>query len=193
MQIPKLSRRRLEQILLIVFLVVAYRYISRRQGPNLVGKSVDQSKTIVEIANDGAANVAKPSLVIADLLKNNMATVFVFTASWCSTCKAEAPQLNRMFQETRSKGVPFYAVHLDDTEGDALGFSLKHQYQFHITMDHSGAFATSVDVRAVPQFIIVDQVGQIRYHLRGPIQTANFEMVKSAVLADYQPSPKSEK
>jgi thiol-disulfide isomerase/thioredoxin len=187
MPMLKLSRHRIEQILLFIALVVAFRYLSGRQSPNMVGKVVDGQQSIVEIAAAGVSNVARPTLKISELISNNVATVFVFTASWCSTCKAEAPQLNRLYQETRESGVPFFAVHVDDTEADALNFTLTHQHLFNVALDVSGSFAGSVEVRAVPQTIIVDRTGAIRFHLRGPLQTANFESVKNAIMAANQP------
>jgi len=86
--------------------------------------------------------------------------------SWCAPCRAEAPDLAKISQETAPRGVRF--VGIDVRDNPAAGRAFEHE--FGITYpsfdDQNGlvlaSFTGIVPVSAVPSTLVVDRDGIIR-------------------------------
>jgi len=86
-----------------------------------------------------------------------------FWASWCPPCRAEAKDLEEIWQRWKDKDVVFLGINIQDQEDDALAF-LK---EFHITYpngrDGSGKTAIGYGVWGIPETFFIDRKGRITY------------------------------
>jgi peroxiredoxin len=91
--------------------------------------------------------------------------VLNFWSLGCAPCRAEIPELNRLVEEFKEKGVVFIAFGLDDAQ--ELQASLKElNFTYHLVPD-SSAIAARFGVSAYPMHIVIDKQGRIYAVLEG--------------------------
>ncbi len=96
-------------------------------------------------------------------------------ASWCIPCKAEAPELEKVYRDYRQKGVLVLGVAVNDTEEAARGFVAEHGITFPTGLDADGKFKAAYRVYGVPHSFFIDGKGLIRYAHVGAV---NEELLK---------------
>ncbi len=67
--------------------------------------------------------------------------VLNFFASWCEPCKQEAPQLEQVFRQYRSRGVVVLGVDSGDTRGSARQFLNAHGVTYPVVFDQNETLA----------------------------------------------------
>jgi thiol-disulfide isomerase/thioredoxin len=85
-----------------------------------------------------------------------------FWASWCVSCLASFPFMERMQRELGPKGLQVVAVNLDQRPADANRFLAAHHVSFPIALGGNDECAKKFGVGAMPSSFIVDRRGQIR-------------------------------
>jgi cytochrome c biogenesis protein CcmG, thiol:disulfide interchange protein DsbE len=100
--------------------------------------------------------------------------VLNFWASWCATCKGEAPVLERDWMRYRSRGLVVLGVDYKDFAPDARRFVAAHGLTFPILQDGSGRVTGTYGVSQAPETYVVNRRGRIVAHLRGPITAPAF-------------------
>lgn len=125
------------------------------KGTDLDGKPVDLQQSIG----------AKPVLLI-------------FWASWCPSCRAEVPKINRLAEKYRSRGMEFVAVNVgyNDSVERARAFVRKTGMQYPAYFDGSGKVTEQYKLIGVPTIIIADKHGVVRFrnYMSPDITEANF-------------------
>jgi cytochrome c biogenesis protein CcmG/thiol:disulfide interchange protein DsbE len=69
--------------------------------------------------------------------------VLNFFASWCHPCKQEAPVLEKLWREDRTKGLVVLGVDAKDGRGDARKFVRVHHLTYPVVFDHDGRVAAN--------------------------------------------------
>jgi thiol-disulfide isomerase/thioredoxin len=85
--------------------------------------------------------------------------VLVFTASWCGTCKLEAPELDRFYQDNRGKA-EVLAMAVNDTEEDMRAFMADGGWDYPVMLD-ADRIADAYGVRFIPTLVLIDSEGRI--------------------------------
>jgi thiol-disulfide isomerase/thioredoxin len=85
-----------------------------------------------------------------------------FWGSWCAPCRAEADDLEKTYQATKSKGVTFVGVNSRDGRDAAKAFE-RGRVTYGSVFDPDGKVALAFDVTqaATPTTLILDRQGRI--------------------------------
>jgi len=88
--------------------------------------------------------------------------VLNFFASWCDPCKREAPVLERLWQQDRSRNLVVLGVDANDSRGDALRFVHAHGVTYPVVSDANGRVAaSSYGIANLPVTYVLDGKGRI--------------------------------
>jgi thiol-disulfide isomerase/thioredoxin len=109
-------------------------------------------------------------------------------ASWCPPCVAEAPALERAWQQTRSKGVQFVGVNTRDQQAAARA----HEQRFGVTYPSVGddggrvllAFRGTLPPTAIPSTIVLDRQGRVAARVLGEVDATTVTGIVDDVLAE---------
>ena len=90
--------------------------------------------------------------------------VFVnFWASWCPPCRAEAKELEAVWQRFKDKDIVFLGINIQDKEEDALAFLGEFGITYLNGRDVSGKTAIDYGVWGIPETFFIDREGRITY------------------------------
>ena len=93
-------------------------------------------------------------------------------ASWCAPCRVEAP----LVSELAKSGVPIIGVNLRDSPPEAEKFLNDFGNPFEkIIADENGQFMMRLGATGIPETLLVDDKGVVRYRFAGPITQAALE------------------
>ncbi len=103
--------------------------------------------------------------------------VLNFWASWCDPCKREAPALEQVWREYRSRGVVVLGVDSGDTAGDARRFLAAHGITYPIVTDPNEVLAANrYGVPGFPVTYVIDRAGRVvGGRVLGPISDQPFK------------------
>ncbi len=113
-----------------------------------------------------------PGFASADLRTGEVVLVNVF-ASWCYPCRVEHPFLMHLSGE---QSTPIYGVNYKDKPSDALNW-LADQGDPYLAVgaDESGRVSIDWGISGVPETLVIDRGGAIRYRHVGPLSSSVLE------------------
>jgi cytochrome c biogenesis protein CcmG/thiol:disulfide interchange protein DsbE len=111
------------------------------------------------------------------------AVVLNFWQSSCDPCKAEAPALERTWQQYRKQGLVVVGVDVYDFATDARKFARKYGVTYPLVHDVRGGTIDSYGLTGYPETFFVDRTGKlVPVHLEGPVnEGANKQQFERAV------------
>jgi thiol-disulfide isomerase/thioredoxin len=120
-----------------------------------------------------------------DLAAHKGSVVVVnFWASWCAPCRAEAADLESVYQATKSSGVVFLGINIRDEKDKAVAFH-SGRVTYPSIFDPAGKIAlgfSDVPPSAIPSTLIIDRQGRIASITRRDIRAAELQpLVEQAV------------
>lgn len=108
----------------------------------------------------------------ADYLGNVLVVNFWYAG--CAPCRAEAPDLERVYQESSPQGVNFLGVNVRDQAATAISFNERFGITFPSIIDQDGqaqlSFASQVPPNAVPTTLVLDAQGRVAARILGQIR-----------------------
>ena len=107
-----------------------------------------------------------------------------FWASWCVPCRAEASQLELLWQEYQNRGVVFVGVSYADTEAEARAFLDEFAITYPNGPDLGTRASQAYRIRGVPEKFFVDRCGRIRDVVVGPVSVAQLRQNLESLLAE---------
>jgi thiol-disulfide isomerase/thioredoxin len=90
-----------------------------------------------------------------------------FWASWCGPCRKEMPILEQLHKQYRSKGFSLVGVNVEPNSADALTMLKSVPVSFPILFDRDSTVSKLYQVQGMPNTVIVDRQGRVRYVHRG--------------------------
>jgi peroxiredoxin len=118
--------------------------------------------------------------------------VLNFWYAGCAPCRAEAPDLQGMWEKYQDDGVVFLGVNVRDQAGTALAFSDTYGITYPSVLDVNDgavqlAFAGTVAPNAVPTTLVLDKQGRVASRVLGRIQDASIlDTLISSTLAEEE-------
>jgi peroxiredoxin len=111
-------------------------------------------------------------------LSDHLGDVVVFNvwASWCAPCRAEAPILEEVWQETQPLGVQFVGLDTRDSDAAARAFVDRFGLTYPNVIDRDGRlqlrFGESLPPQAIPSTVVVDRQGRVAARALGKVSAA---------------------
>ena len=102
-------------------------------------------------------------------------------ASWCAPCRAEAPELQEVWEEEQDKGVQFVGLNTRDSTVAAQGFVESMGLTFPSIFDPDGQvqlqFSDSLPPQAIPSTLVIDGSGRVAARILGKVSAATLRGV----------------
>jgi thiol-disulfide isomerase/thioredoxin len=111
-----------------------------------------------------ASNSGKP--VNLDSLKGQIVLVN-FWASWCGPCRKEMPILEQLSRQYHNKGVTLLGVNVEPDSAAATNWLKATPVSFPILFDVDSKVSKLYQVEGMPNTVILDRKGNVRYIHRG--------------------------
>lgn len=95
--------------------------------------------------------------------------VLNFWATWCGPCRAEMPNLEKIFKEVGPKGVSFAAISLDRrvTKEAMVAFLKSKSFTVPVYRDDDAVLARIFKVSAIPATFVLKPTGEVFYQTKG--------------------------
>lgn len=84
-----------------------------------------------------------------------------FWASWCPPCKAEMPEMEKLYQETKDSDLVILAVNLAEDKSTVQKFISGNKYNFPVLLDSDNSVAIKYQVASIPTSYFIDKDGNI--------------------------------
>ncbi len=138
---------------------------------NLIGKKVEfKLDALPGLMTKSGESV--PTFSSDDLAKGHVSILNVW-ASWCISCRAEHPFLEKLAHKS---GARLYGLNYKDAASDGRRFLKRFGNPYEaVGMDRRGRVGIDFGVYGVPETFIIDGKGIIRYKYPGPINDAAIE------------------
>jgi thiol-disulfide isomerase/thioredoxin len=104
-----------------------------------------------------------------------------FWASWCAPCRAEAPTLEKVYEENKASGVQFVGVDIKDGKDNAQAFLRTFKITYPSLYDQAGQIALAfrdIPPNAVPSTLVIDRQGRIAARAIGSV---SYSPLKDAI------------
>ncbi len=114
-----------------------------------------------------------------------------FWASWCAPCREEKPVLAELVEKHRDGSLIVVGVSSYETEAALQNSGMLPDTPFTVLLDEEGTTALAYKVRAIPQSVLIDGEGRVRYRVKGqlnPQEISAIDEVLSSMRAEKKAS-----
>ncbi len=120
--------------------------------------------------------------------------VLSFWDTWCEPCKAELPQLEKVYGRNKSKGLMLFGIAMDDatTVANVAPFVRRSGFTFPVLLDTSGTASNLFNPnKSAPYTVVIDRQGAIVHERAGyePGEEVALEQKIVALLGAETPRP----
>jgi peroxiredoxin len=84
-----------------------------------------------------------------------------FWATWCPPCKAEMPEIEKLYQETKDSDLVIVAVEIGEPLDTVKSFINSNKYNFKVLIDPDQSVATKYNITSIPTSYFIDTEGNI--------------------------------
>jgi len=92
-----------------------------------------------------------------------------FWATWCPPCKAEMPDIEKLYQETKDSDLVILAVNVGEDKKTVQAFIRDKGYNFPVLLDDEGEVSQLYQVAGIPTSYFIDTEGYLDDGISGPI------------------------
>ncbi|MBI2857346.1 MAG: TlpA family protein disulfide reductase [Chloroflexi bacterium] len=157
-------------VLAFVLIMSACSAPSPAAPPRSQEPAADAVPAVVDQGPAPRAGNPAPDFALVDLKGNVVRlsemkgkVVFInFWASWCGPCRQEMPELEKIYQKYKDRGVVFLGVDIKESPALVRQFVQRGGYNWTFLLDASGAVTSRYGISAIPTSFFVDRDGVIR-------------------------------
>ena len=84
-----------------------------------------------------------------------------FWATWCGPCLQAMPQVEKVADELRDRGVELFAVNLQEEPKQITAMLERHKLHPKVVLDRDGAVAEKYAANAIPQTVVITGDGTV--------------------------------
>jgi len=84
-----------------------------------------------------------------------------FWATWCPPCKAEMPEIETLYQETKDSDLVILAVEIGEPLSTVKSFIDSTKYSFKVLLDPEQSVASKYNITSIPTSYFIDTNGNI--------------------------------
>ena len=117
---------------------------------------------------------------LADLKGHNL--LINFWASWCLSCKEEAPTLDKIWQNYANHGLVVMGVVLHDDPVIALEYAQSTAKNYLIAYDETGKMSIDYGLTGVPETLFITKDAFVYTKVVGPINPLKSNQMIKAML-----------
>jgi peroxiredoxin len=163
---------------LVVAIVAVLLYVDSRGGgtedDGFGTVELPAAKNATSESPSATADRAAPDFLLQELGGDTLRlsdlqgrpVVVNFWATWCSTCRAETPDLIDLYEQHQDEGLVILGVNLRENEGAVSDWAQEFGVPYPIVFDHSGEVAGTWRIggpnRGVPSTYFIDSDGVVR-------------------------------
>jgi len=176
-------------------LIVSAFFVTNSYGKNKIvatGPS-SQSEAAQRVNQSSAGNIAASTasdpekaidFTLKDLNGNKVSlsdfkgkNVYLnFFATWCPPCKAEMPDIEKVYQKYKDKDFVVLAVDLGEDKDTVKSFIEKNKYNFKVVLDSNQSVAEKYDITAIPVSVFIDKTGNVIAKKVGAMSSGEMEL-----------------
>lgn len=101
-------------------------------------------------------------LSLAD--RHGKPVVLVFWSAYCVSCKEEAPKINQLVEEFKSKNVEIIGINIGESEARTAEGIREFPIKYKVVRDEGRKITQSYKVLGTPTVIFLDKKGIVRYN-----------------------------
>ena len=84
-----------------------------------------------------------------------------FWATWCPPCKAEMPEIEKLYEETKDSDLVIVAVEIGEPLSTVKTFIDSNKYSFKVLLDSDQSVASKYNIASIPTSYFIDVNGNI--------------------------------
>jgi peroxiredoxin len=116
------------------------------------------------LADFALSDVSGREIRLSDLVAKQQMVYLDFWATWCGPCMAEMPQLERLYETYKDRGLVVLGISMDDptTMGTVASYVHRNKLTFPVMIDMDSR-VTSIynSTRSAPYGVLIDRTGKI--------------------------------
>jgi thiol-disulfide isomerase/thioredoxin len=114
-------------------------------------------------------------------------TLLNLWATWCAPCRREFPEIQRLQQHYRTRGLRVVAVSIDrGSDNPVRAFIKRVGVTFIVTHDNTGGIERAYRATGVPESFLIARDGRLLWHRVGPLDLKSQEL-QAALEAALKP------
>ena len=142
--------------------------------PGIEEQQIELADGNYKTAQELQANLTRRTITARDFTLNDLEgnevtlsdlrgkAVFInFWASWCPPCKAEMPDIEQLYQETKDTDLVILTINSGEGATVAKRFMDENNYTFMVLDDYKGEVSDLYKVMALPTSLFIDKNGSL--------------------------------
>ncbi|MFZ5918455.1 MAG: TlpA family protein disulfide reductase [Chloroflexota bacterium] len=108
--------------------------------------------------------------------------VLNFWSSWCTPCRQEAPELQKVWETVQGQGAIFLGISYKDAEDASRAFVQELGITYPNGTDLRGRIGNTYGVTGVPETFIIDGSGRLAHFYWGEVQASELSQRLATIL-----------